>query len=623
MFTNVSRRGAALIATIGLVASLVLATSGTVIAAGSGFTWSHRDADACAAPGPGQASCNSVGRTFLRNGAIFSATSLADLLAAARAAASPSFSGSTLRTAYGVTAQGSPSSVIAIVDAYDNPNAGSNLATFRSNSGLPAIGTSCTTATIGTTGTPCFLKVNQTGGSAAPTSNAGWAVEIDLDLQAASSICPNCSILLVEANSNGFGDLGAAVTEASNVGHVVAISNSYGGGDQPGSIYHQWDDAANKGIAVFASTGDGGYGTEFPASATKVIGVGGTTLNVDGNGARTTETVWSGAGSGCSTNNAAPSWQVISGSPCGTKKAVADLSADADPGSGLNIYTNNSSWVVGWHQYGGTSLASPIMASFYALQGYTSPAGQYAWAPTTAHFDVTSGSNGSCTRPTVPAVVCNAGVGWDGPTGLGSIQVGAVVPTAPAAPTLNSATAGNAQVSLAWTAPSSNGGATVTGYAVYRSTTPGGEGSSPYWTLGNVTTWTDTNVTNGTTYSYKVAATNSVGTGGQSGEKSATPTAANVPAAPGSLTAKTAAVSNRGVRLNWTTPSNGGSAITGFNIYRSTSSGAETKLTTAGKNATTILDSTGTSGVTYFYKVTAVNKNGEGPLSNEASAKAR
>ncbi len=126
------------------------------------------------------------------------------------------------------------------------------------------------------------------------------------------------------------------MTTASTTAHVLAISNSYGiSGDYPGSVAPAYDTAATKGIAVTASAGDGGYGVLFPASSTDVIGVGGTTLSVGANGVRTSETAWSGTGSGCSVYNAAPAWQSIPSNPCAGKKAVADLSADADPNSGL------------------------------------------------------------------------------------------------------------------------------------------------------------------------------------------------------------------------------------------------------------------------------------------------
>jgi hypothetical protein len=393
--------------------------------------WSHRDARVCGTTGSDQARCTSIARTFYLNGSAFHARTKADLRVVPTVAQTSWFHGPDLRTAYGITAQGDPSKVVAIVDANDDPNAFANLTRFRTDQNLPTM-QNCSLATLTSLTTsatnPCFTKVNQTGGTSLPAADSGWSNEIDLDLQAASSICASCSILLLEATSASLGNLGTAVTTASNTAHVLAISNSYGiSGDYPGSFATAYDNAAKKGIAVTASSGDGGHAVLFPASATNVLGVGGTTLSVDSvTGVRTSEAAWSGAGSGCSVYNAAPAWQSIPGNPCAGKKAVADLSADADPNSGLAIFTTYSG-VTGYWVFGGTSLASPLIATLYAMQGGyggSTLAGQYAWASSTPYYDVTTGSNGSCS----PTAVCTAGPGWDGPTGRGSISETVVAP---------------------------------------------------------------------------------------------------------------------------------------------------------------------------------------------------
>jgi hypothetical protein len=413
-----------------LSAGLLVVLAAVPSTAASVPTWSHRDVNVCGPAGASSAACASVARLLYRDGTEFLAGTPGDLGRIAKPAASVSYTAVGIRTAYGITGVGSPSQVVAIVDAYDNPNAYSHLATYRSSNStlMPAMADCSSSLSSLTSGSsPCFAKVNQVGGTSYPSADSGWATEIDLDLQAASAVCPNCSILLVEANSASFADLGTAVTFASGVAGVRAISNSYSSsGDYPGSLAPAWDNAAKKGIAVMASTGDGGYGVGFPASGTYVLGVGGTNVQVDANGVRSAETAWSGSGSGCSTYNAAPSWQVISGSPCGTSKAIADLSADADPNSGLQVYTTYSG-ITGWWIFGGTSLSSPLMGALYAMQGgynATTLASAYAWAPTTAYYDVTSGSNGSCGAP-----LCTARSGWDGPTGRGSIQLAAVTQT--------------------------------------------------------------------------------------------------------------------------------------------------------------------------------------------------
>ncbi|MHB8512297.1 MAG: RCC1 domain-containing protein [Actinomycetota bacterium] len=194
-----------------------------------------------------------------------------------------------------------------------------------------------------------------------------------------------------------------------------------------------------------------------------------------------------------------------------------------------------------------------------------------------------------------------------------SNEASATPATVPSAPQSVSATSGNQQVLLSWSAPASNGGAAITNYNIYRSTSSGAE--TLLTQVGNVTSYTDIGLTNGTAYYYKIAAVNSAGTGLKSGEVSAVP--ATVPSAPQSVSATSG---NQQVALSWSAPvSNGGAAITNYNIYRSTSSGAETLLTQVG-NVTTFTDTGLTNGTTYYYKVSAVNVAGESALSSETSA---
>jgi hypothetical protein len=313
---------------------------------------------------------------------------------------------------------------VALVDAGDDPDAESDLAVFRSQYGLPA----CSTAN------GCFSKVNQTGQQGNYPPDLGWSDEISLDLDAVSSACPNCHILLVEANSASFADLGASVDEAVSLG-AVAVSNSYGTSDTAGggveppgeTAYDTYYD--HPGVAVTASAGDGGYGVNYPSASPYVTAVGGTTLTRSSSVPRGwTETVWGngtegvkgdGTGSGCSDQEPQPSWQAGITQDC-AMRATADVSADANPASGLAVYDTDGD--SGWLQIGGTSLASPLIAASYALAG-TPAAGTYPssylyanyLANSSAFNDITSGSNGDCGN-----VLCTAGPGWDGPTGLGS-----------------------------------------------------------------------------------------------------------------------------------------------------------------------------------------------------------
>jgi subtilase family serine protease len=300
---------------------------------------------------------------------------------------------------------------VAIVDAYDNPNAASDLAVYRSQFGLPPC----------TTGNGCFRKVNQRGTTAPPAGNTGWGQEIDLDIEMVSAVCPNCKILLVESDSNSFTDLGAAVNEAYALG-ATAISNSYGGGEFFGES--SYGGAYNHpGVAVTASSGDGGYGVEVPAAYNTVVAVGGTSLTTSLTTRGWSETAWSGAGSGCSQLISKPSWQ--KDSACG-RRTVADVSAVADPNTGVAVYDSyGSSGGANWYVFGGTSVASPIIASVYSLAGNASSvnyAAQLPYGSPSSLFDVTSGSNGNCSkrRNTSTKYFCTAGPGYDGPTGLGT-----------------------------------------------------------------------------------------------------------------------------------------------------------------------------------------------------------
>jgi subtilase family serine protease len=299
---------------------------------------------------------------------------------------------------------------VAIVDAYDNPNAYNDLTAYRAGF-VPPLPT-CTT----TTG--CFRKVNQNGQAGPwPAGNVGWGQEIALDLDMASAVCPNCNILLVEANSSSFADLTTAVDRAAAMGASV-ISNSYGGNEFSVEGSPTYDGHYNHpGIPITVSSGDSGYGVEFPAASEFVTAVGGTTLTRNTSTRGWSETAWNGAGSGCSRYIAKPSWQHDSG--C-ARRTVADVSAVANPSTGVAVYDSyGSSSGANWLVFGGTSVAAPIIASVYALAGTPSVNnGSYPYGHTTSLFDVTSGSNGGCGY--YNRYLCTAGPGYDGPTGLGT-----------------------------------------------------------------------------------------------------------------------------------------------------------------------------------------------------------
>ena len=218
---------------------------------------------------------------------------------------------------------------------------------------------------------PCFVKVNQSGGTGSfPRNNAGWSQEISLDLDMVSAICPNCNIALVEASSNRMTNLGTAVNEAAKLG-AREISNSYGGSELSSEGSYHTSYFTHPGFAITASSGDGSYGVEYPAASPDVTAVGGTTL-IRNISTGWSKTAWSGAGSGCSAYESQPSWQTLDNTITAVcrKRAVADVSADADPNTGVSVYdTYSFQGMSGWLVFGGTSVASPIVASVYALAG--------------------------------------------------------------------------------------------------------------------------------------------------------------------------------------------------------------------------------------------------------------
>jgi subtilase family serine protease len=306
------------------------------------------------------------------------------------------------RSAYGL---GNDSTdTIAIVDAYDDPTAEADLGVFSSQFGLPA----CTTAN------GCFRKVNQSGGTSYPSANSGWALEISLDIETAHGVCPGCKILLVEASSASTTNLGIAENRAVTLGaHVV--SNSWSAGEFSGETSADTTYFKHPGVAITVSSGDSGYGVQWPAASPYVTAVGGTTLHLSGGGYGS-ETAWSDAGSGCSVYETKPAWQTDSG--C-SRRTVADVSADADPNTGAAVYDSTRySGQSGWFQVGGTSLSSPLVAAVYALAGTASQVdyGQTPYLHTSSLHDVASGSNGSCGG----SYLCTAVGGFDGPTGLGT-----------------------------------------------------------------------------------------------------------------------------------------------------------------------------------------------------------
>jgi subtilase family serine protease len=367
-------------------ASSALPQPGTAGAAGmQNYNMMSNVRENCGPAAPGFARCFSFIRTNAMGGAAPDFTSYGppDLQSAYK------LSGATLGAGQ----------TVAIVDAFDDPTAQSDLNTYRSFYGLSAC-----------TGTgKCFRKLNQLGQAKNyPPVNSGWDVEISLDVDMVSAICPKCHILLMEANDNSFANLAATVDEAAKL-NANAISNSYGGGEYSGETTDQ-SHYNHPGHMITASSGDSGFGPQFPAASQFVTAVGGTTLTHSTNKRGWAEVVWPGAGSGCSAFVAKPTWQKDTG--C-SRRTIADVAADADPSPGVVIvYAGN------FYSVGGTSVASPIIASVYALEGNAATLnyGSESYSHPNALFDIIKGSNGSCS----PAYLCHGEKGYDGPTGNGT-----------------------------------------------------------------------------------------------------------------------------------------------------------------------------------------------------------
>jgi hypothetical protein len=366
-----------------------------------------------------------------------------------------------LHSGYALPAESPASQTIAIVDAYDDPTAEADLAAYDAEFGLPE----CTEAN------GCFRKVNQSGSaSPLPAYNSEWAGEIALDVETVHAVCQNCHILLVEGESAASGSLETAENTAVGMG-ATEVSNSFGS-PEPASEGSGYD---HPGVVIAASTGDDGYlnwsssssivkgHPSYPASSPDVVAVGGTRLSLNG-GARVGEAVWNdgstlgdgygAGGGGCSEGPSAQAWQSAvedwAAVGCGTKRAAADVGAVGDPFTGLAVYSNGH-----WSTVGGTSLAAPVIAATFALAGGSGgvsfPAQTvYGHLGSAGLFDVTEGSNGECAKDFDSEgetagcttaeeeadcdgnLICKAGVGYDGPTGVGTPSgVTAFAPPAP------------------------------------------------------------------------------------------------------------------------------------------------------------------------------------------------
>jgi hypothetical protein len=362
---------------------------------------------ACPAAAPGEATCFSIVRT-LRASGVVPATGVTP-------AVNGQYRPGDLRRAYkltGASLHRGRGKTIAIVDAFNNPRAAADLRAYRSQFHLPP----CTTSNH------CLRIVNQKGRARPlPGRNSNWGVEIALDLDMVSAVCPNCHILLVEANNPRFGNMGAAVNTAVRMG-AKYVSNSWGAHEFRGQ--NQFSHFFNHpGRVINFAAGDLGFGATFPASLQYVTSVGGTRLVHHAGGRGWSESVWRttakvATASGCSNGEAKPSWQLADLNRC-QSRTLNDVSAVADPATGVVV--RDTFGAPGWIEVGGTSASTPIITGIYALAGSpkvrTYPA-EYSYLRPGHLFDVTAGNNGPC--PSSQPYLCTAGAGYDGPTGLGT-----------------------------------------------------------------------------------------------------------------------------------------------------------------------------------------------------------
>jgi hypothetical protein len=343
---------------------------------------------------------------------------------------SGAYTPANLQAAYNLTADSAADGTgetVGIVDAYADPDLASDLATYRTEYGLSA----CTTSS------GCLTILNENGGTTLPTATdptGGWEGEQAVDVEMVSAICPNCKILMVEANSTSATDLGTGENTAASRANFV--SNSWGGFDYPGDSFYDSIYFDHPGVATTFAVGDHGYGPGFPASSQLVTSVGGTYLTAASGSARGwDEAVWNnqppglvgGTESGCSAGEAKPSWQADSGCANRTQN---DVSAVASGPDGISVYDSFDScagspaaWCTGF----GTSIAAPIIAAVYALAGTPTPdtypsSYLYNGRPASSLYPVTTGSNGTC--ETNRLYLCNAADslpdGYNGPAGWGT-----------------------------------------------------------------------------------------------------------------------------------------------------------------------------------------------------------
>lgn len=323
-----------------------------------------------------------------------------------------------LRSAYALPKTGAAHQTIAIISAYDDPAAQTDLNAYTKRFGIPA----CTAANR------CFRKLNQAG-AASPLpqtdpSGGTFLTESSVGAELARGVCESCSILLVEAKSADKPDVSAAVSTAAQAGATVIVT-AFNEGEAPGDPGYE-SAYTPRGAVVVSASGDSGHTglSFFPASLPGVLAVGGTQLDLTAGGSYQGETAWSQTTSGCSLYNASAVWQsaLAASAGCVGKRAVVDLAAVAQPGALVYVRDAGAPCGTAWCEAAGTSVAAPIIAGVIGLAGSTGRAEpqmlyQHARSDPQAFHDIKSGADSPVCKG---ARICQARAGWDGPTGLGT-----------------------------------------------------------------------------------------------------------------------------------------------------------------------------------------------------------
>ena len=449
-------------------------SSGLYAPSGAHLPFSGSAKAVCGQPGLGVAQC------------------LADFLeprgATPEARAPTGLSPRTIEDVYGYTSASTAGSgqTIAVVDAFNDPDAASDLDEFSTRYGLPL---ECKGESFPPS---CFDfdQVNQVGGRGLPATNPSWDLEISLDIEWAHALAPAATILLVEATYNYTPYLLEAEQYAAE--HAKYVSNSWGSWEFDGETSLDTF-FTQPGVSYFAAAGDSGGLVEWPSSSPDVISVGGTSLTFTSGDQLAQEAAWGHGGGGCSRYETANTYQLTGIVNCAGMRATPDLALDADPSSGVSVYDSvRYEGHSGWQTVGGTSAATAMVAAEAAVTGAEVNA-QYVYAgPANIPFrDIIAGSNGHL-----------ASIGYDLATGLGS--------NTPGAPTGLSATNVSGGVMLNWNAPS---GAQASHYTIWRGMSSGQESTDIATVAAPTTTYIDTSTTAGSTYYYEVQAANTNGAG--------------------------------------------------------------------------------------------------------------